>query len=564
MTVAANDDLGTILRPIASTAASVEGAFLEAGDGLGRGLESFEKLGEGLSALSGELGDEPMRAATVAIRRVADELVSFSEHLPRATATLDGLHACSKTVSSRLDRLLDSMRTMTVLTRSARIEAVNFSAKGAEFADFTQEIGQLTRHVQAKVETSAREQAKLIVVLGKAARAQTALERNYRSQLLDLARELQETFATIQDRSQRSGDVARNLAHRSEEIAGAVRTAIMSLQSGDSTRQRLEHVHQGIELTLLPPVGSDEEAEAVRAAMYRLQAGQLRDTIASFDLDVGSIDGSLRRLIEDARDLVALGQAVYGEGDNSFLHTFAERMSDAAIVIQRCSGARDDVGGIIASVRQLFQELHSTIADLNAVIMDVVLIGINAGLKAGRLGTEGRSLVVIAQELKNTAGEITKDAKELLPVFEHLQALSRELDVPVGEAGRGIDADVASILDTINAGATRLASCLGTLAKTGQTFEGGLVRARRDFAKVLETRHGLVDAAAELDKRERLAMRPGAETVAVLGVVDQIMTRRYTMAREREIHAAILGEREPEIGATARAEAADDLEDVLF
>lgn len=567
------DDLRPILTPIAATAASIEGAFLKAGDGLGRGLAIFEELGAGLSSLSGELDEGAMASATVSIGRVADELARFSEHLPRDSATLADLHACSKSVSSRLDRLVESMRMMTVLTRSARIEAVIFDTKGAEFVDFTQEIGQLMRHVQAKVQTCSREHAKLIEILGVAARAQESLDRDYRSKLLDMAGELRATFATIQDRRLRGAGAARDLVARSGEIANAVRTAIMSLQSGDSTRQRLEHVHQGIELAMTPPVTSDEAAEAVRALMYRLQAGLLRDAVASFEEDVGAIDASLERLAADARDLVALGHAIYGDdgSDKSFLHTFGERLSKAAIVIRRCAEARTTVGGILVSMRDLIRDLHATISDLNGVIMDVVLIGMNAGLKAGRLGLEGRSLVVIAQELKSTAGGIASEAEGLLPVFETLRTLSCRLDVPAGEAGqeagqeagRDVNANVAAILDTLRAGGARLASLLGTLDQAGQVFDGELVRVRGDFAHVLETRAELEDAAANLDAHD-IAARSGPDIEDAARVVDRIMIPRYTMAREREIHAEILGIREERDEPVTAPADAGELADVLF
>lgn len=560
------DDLRPILSPIAATAASIEGAFLKAGDALGRGLAIFEQLGSGLFSLSGELDEGAMGAATVSIGRVADELVAFSAHLPRDSATLADLHACAKSVSSRLDRLIESMRMMTVLTRSARIEAVIFDTKGAEFVDFTQEIGQLMRQVQAKVVTCSREHAKLVDILGAAARAQETLDRDYREKLLAMASDLQATFATIQDRRHRGAGAARDLVARSAEIASAVRTAIMSLQSGDSTRQRLEHVHQGVELAMTPPVTSHEEAEAVRALMYRLQAAQLRDAVLSFEDDVGAIDRSLERLVLDARDLVALGHAIYGDdgSDRSFLHTFGERLSKAAIVIGRCAEARANVGGILVSMRDLIRDLHATISDLNGVILDVVLIGMNAGLKAGRLGLEGRSLVVIAQELKTTATAIATEAESLLPVFESLQTMSRRLDVPTGGSHHDINTDVAAILDTLKAGGARLASQLAVLDRAGRVFQGELVHARGDFARVLETRSALEDAATDLDERD-WATGSGLDVEDAARVVDGLMAARYTMARERDIHTEILGVREAR-DETPRGELmeAGELADVLF
>jgi hypothetical protein len=65
---------------------------------------------------------------------------------------------------------------------------------------------------------------------------------------------------------------------------------------------------------------------------------------------------------------------------------------------------------------------------LNDIIFDIVLIGINAGLKANRLGPEGRGLVVIAQELKDIAKLISDDAGQLMPIIALIQTAAEGLD----------------------------------------------------------------------------------------------------------------------------------------
>ena len=49
------------------------------------------------------------------------------------------------------------------------------------------------------------------------------------------------------------------------------------------------------------------------------------------------------------------------------------------------------------------------------ITRDLIVVGINAGLKATRLGAEGRSLMVIADELKRLAGLITDAAAQKDP-----------------------------------------------------------------------------------------------------------------------------------------------------
>lgn len=50
---------------------------------------------------------------------------------------------------------------------------------------------------------------------------------------------------------------------------------------------------------------------------------------------------------------------------------------------------------------------RAAMTELSGVVVDIILIGMNAGLKAGHLGMRGRTFVVIAGELKATADQIS-------------------------------------------------------------------------------------------------------------------------------------------------------------
>ena len=560
--------LQSVLTPLAESKASIEGAFLRVGEGLGRGLEIFGELNAGLAALSGELDGGGIASATASLDALSRELIGISAGLPQDSATLRELVDTNAGVSVRLVRLIDNMRMMAILARSARIEAVVFDSQGAEYIDFTQEITTLTRRVQGEIETCAREHGKLSAALCGAAKAQHSLERDYRDRLVALARELAEAFATIQGRRERGATLMQDVTARAAGIAGAAGAAIMSLQAGDSTRQRLEHVHDAMERVSAFASQDDETATAL--AMCRLQDAQLRDTAACFDADLGSIDGALDLLARETGDLVALGQSVFGDaghGSESFLTSFRERLSDAARVIETCEAARGSIERVVADLRRMLDGLTEAITGLNEVILDIVLIGVNAGLKAGRLGSQGRSLVVIAQELKEIAAAIAADAQELLPVFDTLQDISRRLErAPADDAppALGIHAAMTALVSGLDGGGQRLGACLKALEAGGRSFEAELDHARHEFTQMAAMTDLLREAAEQMREFEQTASPADRDSEAAWRAVDGLMAARYTMAREREIHASIVGEHALEEDAAQPDVDEDALAGMLF
>ena len=104
----------------------------------------------------------------------------------------------------------------------------------------------------------------------------------------------------------RSG-VAQAIAHGAElagtstrNIAEAVGRLIVSLQAGDSTRQRLEHVCHALRqaAAVEPSIAPELPDAGDRArAICQLEVMQLKDTHREFDRDIGQILHSLSVMI---------------------------------------------------------------------------------------------------------------------------------------------------------------------------------------------------------------------------------------------------------------------------
>ena len=560
----------TVLDGVDRGAASIEQAFLAAGQGLGQGLDTFNGISASLADFLGTLQGGRMAAASSSIGGLAERLVAISAALPRDAAALQEIAAGNHGIGKHFEALLEHIRMMTIIASSARIEAAVFG-EAAGLDSFTVEISTLTASVRTALSRCGSEHAAMTERISRLHKAQAALDRDFRERLLVLARELAETFALITERQAKSRTVAEGLQGLSATISQNTGAALMALQSGDAARQRLEHIATALRLgqdladggPALGP-GSEAETPDILNALLALQAEQLADVADHFGTDAADIDLLLRRLSDDTALLVSESRSVVGSkgrDDGSFLTAFRGRLADAADLVGTCDRARRSVASAMVVLRTDVTELSRTVGELGVTTRDLIVVGINAGLKAARLGAEGRSLMVIADELKRLAGLITDAAAQLVGAYEALVLGSRNLDRDDEPTPGEMDADILSIAAELEHSDTHMSGFLGTLQGHVQQFDAELTKVQARFDATVAAITALRDDADALASTVTVMPETGGPAAAHL---TQLLWPHYTMVREREVHSAVLGDAAEAPDALAGAGEGDSLDDLLF
>ena len=546
--------LPQILEPICRSAAAIEGAFLRAGAGLGRGLEAFEQLNVSMTGLARELDSGSIGTAAVSLDGLCHDLRAIGAQLPDDVTTLEALVGESEAITARLERLLDHIRMVTVISRTARIEAIVFDGGTFGVQDFAHQITTMAGRIREDVEACVRTHSQMIDLLKGALQSQTDLDRQYRDKLATLVAQIGEAFSAIRQRSERSSAYVRDVTTRSGHIAEATGSALMSLQSGDSLRQRLDHVRDGVERIVAlsggdpgadPTIPEDAQDSTV-VVLCRLQDAHITDAVSILEVEAGSVHRALRALTDDVKELIGSSVGVFGDpGDReeSFLHSFRTRMTHATDLVERCEAARSSMATVTTDLRDMLADFDRRIAGLNEITSSIVIVGMNASLKATRLGPAGRSLVVVSEELRRLALAIAHDSEELLALFRRVRDRATDvgrLAAPRASDATSIDDCVLSIVRDLDVGSQRLDECLSVLHAEGLRFDAELGRATSEFSDAVSMNRALLDVADVLRKAARAIPHPRLDAQRGATFATAIMERCYTMAREREIHAGVV------------------------
>lgn len=173
--------------------------------------------------------------------------------------------------------------------------------------------------------------------------------------------------------------------------------------------------------------------------------------------------------------------------------------------------------------------------------------GKGSSLKCGRLGTSGRALGIVAQELRGCSHRTEEAA----------HAISAATGTAVHAANRLVEA-----VDTGHAGTTDLLriieKSLASLRTVGEVFESSLAGLQADCSQVAEmldeTARSIVmhqkiaDASAHLSRRlitlaDSVVIEPSLDE-SIQGDVRRLLETHYTMESERTVHR-LFAEDEP-------------------
>lgn len=542
------DTLTEAIAGIEDVSSRIEDVFARVGHELGRGHLIFKELNQGLAALSSELSGAQIEGAATALQEIAARLNELAQVLPTETALLETIGKSTAEASSLLKPLFKHIQMITIIARSARIEAASLEGDREGFLAFTQEAYDLGKAVQGAIEGCARDQQHLSEAVATAFGRQKEFESRYRNQLAAESAELGSAYSGLRDQRSSSSHLADLASSSTRKIAEAVGGAIISLQAGDSTRQRLEHVSHGLGLaserapSLVPePVASEDGARAI----CQLQAAQLRDAQREFGGDIDQIVRALTAILHDADSVVGHGRTLVGGedgGSSSFLTRIKQTLAHASTLIATCEGAGRSVDEALALVEDTLAKFRQAIAGLAEATVDITLIGMNAGLKASHLGSRGSAFVVIANELKATADQVSMGAGRLKPVLDAIERSARELkELRVqGDPTQlaQLEPQILQALREVEAGNERLGKLMGRLVKEGAEFEELMNSAQGLMTTLGDGSAALPAVAARLEAASAGAQtpRPAAQDEAML---DDLFAR-YTMERERDVHRQFL------------------------
>jgi hypothetical protein len=569
------ETLERVLGEIRRAAAMTEGTFVGIGQRLETAIGTIDALTATFRTLMEELGSAELLRATADLSQVSNRITTLANAPRDGEAVLGRITGLTEAVTGRVGRMCKAVQAVDVLAVNAKIAAAHIGNDGEGFSTFAEEITRAMKVAEENLDGFAAELGGMTERLREATRSQGELSRRRDQAIRSIPGQLARSVSAIGGRRQQAETTANEIQKKTVQVGQRVGSAVMAMQIGDTTRQRIEHIEFALSLiarlygrparaALDLDFGAvaPGERQGLLTAIAALSIAQLSDTAAELDGQVGEIAASLAKLAGDAREIAGLGQQTYASGGyrpGSFLSDLEADVSHARTLLEDLRAAQTVGDSVMAGVLETTKALVRNISAIQSLEADIRLMGLNTTLRSSRLGHEGRALTVIAQELR-TCSNMT--ATEAEAVLSDLDAMVEAAGVSSGEEPEHRLAEVTELSTIMVASVELLSKVAEALARALQTLDAEsavVAAALQQTAAELGAKAeiGTILRAASLSLTQVQSGSPDDELGDPAGMLSAI-AGKYTMAREREIHARILG------GEVPAAPASDSTDDIFF
>ena len=508
-------------------------------------------------ATGGEIAQQSSHSISV-LERVLTDSASVTEMVETSTQKISEILGYVNEVDAPLSRLTKMSTLLQVVSVLCKIEGGKITDSTVDTSSLATDIDRLAAEVTQHVNEIVDDASSLADLLHGGAADLKRFNQKERADSSDLIARTQSLLGPALSRAEASQDAARIIDQQYTGFHRATDKIVMSLQSEDLARQRIEHVQEALHLAATRLDSGDSAASCANIlTLQRAQLASTRDLLAD---SLSNIHTGLESLIPQIQQLRAktttLAKQTHEEGE-SFATLIDDGTHAVAEVFRQCSSSANSVVSIVNRVLPSVEKMSSRASALEAIESAIRLISLNATVKTSLLGAEGAAMGVLASELHRITTERGSDATLVLTalhaIHQALNGISKEKsadnegsvltagnDVVVSEELSGLSTAVRSASQQATLGleeVQKLADSLCAELARGAELAQRAASLRDSFDQLLTS----FNATCEQFGFNASATPQNSEA----NVVAQDLSSLYSMHSERVLHQQTFGGEAP-------------------
>ena len=546
--LATSQSVRRLAADLARPRQDIESAFVAVGARLTEGAALLNTLSKLFEALPGALGGSDVEEATTRLNAVAIRAEELAATFGQEKADLARLVEVVAAASSPIADLKRAVKMMGIVSVNARVTAAGIVGDSDDFDVFTTDIATLSDSASQTIQAFAQVYRQLTTEVDRAATQRARFESAHAHTLAHLGSSLAETLAALSQQRATALESSAETGRVSRQIVGRIGSAVMALQVGDSTRQRIEHVEAGLaslgdildgKETLGQALASEDHDQAT-AAIAALEQLQLTQTAASFAQEVEQAEQDLTALAKDAGNIMARSRDFGGDepGQTSAIASLSAQLRTAVTILGDFDAERAKLETVAAAVQSTVKTLLEHVEAVQEIEANMRLVSLNAAVRCAQLGPRGASLTVIATQLRELTSETVVAAEAAMARLDESSSLAGSFGAAATGQGAGqvgeLEQQANVALDILSRLDQHMASALARLNTDGPKVIRLLENAAAGLSGQSAMAEMLDDVALAVAglSREPAPSTPSAELATILAGLRKL----YTMEAERQTH----------------------------
>ena len=238
--------IASIAADLGASRAELETTFVDVGDWLAQSATLLNRISTTFEALPQDLASPELSEATTRLDAVGRRAQELSASFAAEQEDIARLVAVVTAAANPISDLRRTIKMMGIVAVNARVVAASIGGDEHDFDVFTTDISQLLTGATGTIQAFSTVYAQLTGEVHKAAGQRAQFEAAHRDTLSGLAARLGTNLDEIVRRRTASAEGSAETGRVSRQITERIGSAVMAMQVGDSTRQRIEHVEMAL------------------------------------------------------------------------------------------------------------------------------------------------------------------------------------------------------------------------------------------------------------------------------------------------------------------------------
>lgn len=551
----------------------IESAFVSVGGCLTQGAALLNTLIKLFDALPDALQGADVEEATAHLQAVASRAIALSGAFGQERADLERLFEVVSAANLPISDLNRTIKMMGIVSINARVTAASIAQDSDDFDVFTTDIATLSESATRTLKEFSQVYRQLVIEVDAAVGQRNRFEAAHAHTLSELAARLTATLDGLEKQRASAVDGSAETSRLSRQIVGQIGSAVMALQVGDATRQRLEHIEAGLEHLAAIVSGETvfdialpaEDRAGALDAIAALEQEQLAHTARDFAIEVGDAERSLAALAADAETIMTRSRGQYGSdaGKSSAIAGLSDQLRAAISMLTDFEAERAKLEAVAAIVRRTVGVLLGHVEAVQDIEANMRLVSLNAAVRCAQLGPRGASLTVIATQLRELTSETVVAAESAVDWLSQSAALADSFGAPASadgaRRGKGLEEGATLALDLLSGLDRKLAVALSSLDTDGTRIIAFLQTAANGLDGLNALSEAMDDVRMEI--AGLVEDTPPSGHPADMASIIAGLRRLYTMEAERTVHDRLFGSSSPAIAPAQPAD--DDFDDFM-
>ncbi|MEJ2147532.1 MAG: methyl-accepting chemotaxis protein [Acidobacteriota bacterium] len=442
------------------------------------------------------------------------------------------------------------VRALRIIGITIRIESARLSGQGESFSSVALEIKDLTSEIEARVETILAHFDAARNAIGETARRMGELSSSSKVQVQVLVSSTLEGAHALTAKQSQASKIARGLSDRFQQVVEHIGEVVVSLQSHDITRQRLEHVQRALDEVAGQLAGGRSAPEADEPDLTRvrgicsLQECQVREAGRELQIAADLIADRLSRVNTSLRSIAGQVHELTGtksETSVTCLGELGRTLGTILSALSRYIPAIEELSKALGVTADAIDDVSDLVDEIHVIAFKTTVSALNTSVKAAHLGNQGAAVGVLAEELQELS---SRTRSQVHCASEYLEKIGELGDDLSSEESLGSLQEIQKVgeeLDELTTDLTSMEEEIGASLASAEEMFRRVSNEVEDTLMGMDTGRAVSTAVTEVIQILENLDRPSQDVPEpISGNELQDLETHYTMDQERKLHLSFL------------------------